>query len=370
MGEIDATRTIGRRIQLLRRKRGFSQEQLCAVLGFKDRQTISAIEKGNRRMSAIELIRLVEEFDVSLDYFTDPFQLGGEAQFSWRQTNIGRKELGDYENAASLWLGTYRALTSQMSPPPLMRQSLAIWKSSSFEESAQAGERFAEEFDLGDTPSKRLQTVMQNDLDILVLHVDTPEGISGAACRLPDLDAVLVSREETSGRRNFNLAHELFHILTWDSMPPDHIESATDTGGRRVEQLANTFASALLMPKEAIESKGDWDRLDMDELIHHLNVTAEELDVTSSALRWRLVFLRKLPKSVAKRISEPALRNNGRAKITESAPLFSQPFASVLANAIDQGHVSVRRAAKVVGLTIDDFQEFFQRHDVECGFDL
>ena len=79
--------------------------------------------------------------------------------------------------------------------------------------------------------------------DPLVLMVDAERDISGAACRLPELDAVLISRREFAGRRHFDLAHELFHILTWDAMPPEHSETARETGGNRVEQLANTFAA-------------------------------------------------------------------------------------------------------------------------------
>ena len=84
----------------------------------------------------------------------------------------------------------------------------------------EAGERFAADFDLGAVPSARLAEVMEDKLAILVLMVDAIKGVSGAACRLPDLDTVLINRNEVPGRRNFDLAHELFHILTWDTMPP------------------------------------------------------------------------------------------------------------------------------------------------------
>ena len=86
--------------------------------------------------------------------------------------------------------------------------------------------------------------------------VDAIDGVSGAACRLPDLDVVLINRHEVAGRRNFDLAHELFHILTWDAMPPEHLEEATETSKIRVEQLANSFASALLMPEASLRQFG------------------------------------------------------------------------------------------------------------------
>ena len=83
--------------------------------------------------------------------------------------------------------------------------------------------------------------------------VDAFQGISGAACRLPELDVVLINRHEVVGLLDFDLAHELFHILTWDAMPPDHSEEARETGGNRVEQLANNFVLAVLMPAPVLD---------------------------------------------------------------------------------------------------------------------
>lgn len=77
-----------------------------------------------------------------------------------------------------------------------------------------AGERFVAEFNLGEVPALRLIEVMEREFGVLVLMVDADDGISGAACRLPELDAVLIARHESPGRRHFDLAHQLFHILT------------------------------------------------------------------------------------------------------------------------------------------------------------
>lgn len=362
---------IGTRLKALRRERGMSQAQLAALFGFKDRQTVSVIETGVRRVSASELIRAVDKLNVPLDYFTDPFRLDGEGIFSWRQTGVGPTELGQYERTASQWLGAYRVLAAQTGQrAPLMRRTLSISKHSSYEEASDAGERFAEEFNLGSIPSQRLSTVMQNKFGILVLMVDTYQGISSAACRLPELDAVFITRGEVVGHRNFDLAHELFHILTWDAMPPKYVEEPCDLGGNRVEQLSNSFASALLMPKAVLESQVDWGRLGMEDLIARLNSTADMLGVTSSVLRWRLVALEKLTKSIARSIPDSAIRNNGRRDPPVLPPLFSRPFAEVLAKAINYGYVSVRRVAKVVGLPIEDLQQLFSDHGIECTIEL
>ncbi len=366
-----AGQIIGTRLKALRQARDLSQDEMARFFGFKDRQTVSAIENGLRRLTAEELLLAVEKLRVPLDYFTDPFRLDGEALFSWRQSGVGRSELGEYERTAGRWIGAYRVLAAQVGRrAPLMRQALGLTKLSRFEDAVDAGERFVAEFELGVVPAHRLVAAMQDELGMLVLMVDAYQGISGAACRLPEFDAVLIARGEVAGRRNFDLAHELFHILTWEAMPPEHTEEASDFGGNRVEQLANNFAAAVLMPKGALDSSGDWGRLHMDSLIARLNATADELCVTSSALRWRLVALRELTKGQARAIPEAALRNNGREDSFEPPPLFSRPFVEVMAKAIDEGYVSVRRAAALVGLTIEDLEELFAAHGVDQAIEL
>lgn len=50
--------------------------------------------------------------------------------------------------------------------------------------------------------------------------------------------------------------------------------------------------------------------------------------------------------------------------------LASRPFAEVLAQSITEGRVSVRRAAGLVDLSIQDLADLFRRHDIEVPFDV
>jgi hypothetical protein len=55
--------------------------------------------------------------------------------------------------------------------------------------------------------------------------VDPIPGVSGAACHVPELNAILINRNESPDRRRADLAHELFRILTWDAMKPERVSS-------------------------------------------------------------------------------------------------------------------------------------------------
>lgn len=363
---------IGSRIKALRQARGLSQDDVARLLGFNDRQTVSTIETGTRRVTAQELVLASEKLGAPLDYFTDPFRLEGEGRFSWRQTGVPPDRLGEYESNASRWIAAYRTLAPQVGRETrLMRPSLGLTRRSRYEDAIDAGERFAAEFELGDVPAQRLGAVMEESLGILVLMVDAEEGISGAACRLPELDAVLIARHEIAARRHFDLAHELFHILTWEAMPPKHVEEAVESGGDRVEQLASNFAAAVLMPSAVLARFGGWGTLGADVLVARLNRAATELKVTSSALRWRLVALGELPAARAQEIPEAFLRNNGGMETGAVAPaLFSKPFAEVLGMALEQGRVSARRAAALMDASADELKGVLAAHGVEHQVDL
>jgi Zn-dependent peptidase ImmA (M78 family)/DNA-binding XRE family transcriptional regulator len=359
---------IGARLKALREERKLSQDDLARLFGFKDRQTVSAIETGERRVSADELLIAIQKLGASLDDFTNPFLLVGEGKFSWRQSNVALERLNAFERVAGRWIAASRALAPEVGrPAPNLRQALKLTSKSSFEEAMAAGERFAADFELGAVPAERLAEVMERRLGVLVLMVDAIDGISGAACRLPDLDAVLINRHEVTGRRHFDLAHELFHILTWDTMPPDHVEDASERSKIRVEQLANNFASAVLMPTAVLDQIGT----PKADLIPWLNDNAEALQITATALKWRLVALGRLDAAQANKIPDAALRNNGRdISGREPPPLYSKAFMEVIALAIDEGHMSARKAADLLDMTLDDLAQLCATHSVKVAFDL
>ncbi len=173
------------RLQYLRRLHNLTQEALAAALGFKDRQTLSQIETGERKLSSEEMIQAAKVFSVSLDYFTDPFELAGEGHFSWRQNGTQPQVLDEFELKAGRWIAAYRHLSKLRGD--IVNSStrrVALDRKSSFEEAIVEGEAMGIALDLGQIPSENLLLALQSKLDTLVLEVDTAQGISGAACRL------------------------------------------------------------------------------------------------------------------------------------------------------------------------------------------
>ncbi len=353
---------VGERIRALREKSGVTQDRLREVLGLENRQTIGQIEADERRITVPELMTVLEFFDVPLERFTNPFIPMATPKFSWRQSDSEIDDLRQFEERASEWIGAYREFGRALGEDrSALRHTLDLTFKSSFEEATAAGSAMARQLELGIAPGKALADVMQQRMGILVLMVDALPGISGAASTLPDLDVALINRREPEGRRNFDLAHELFHLLTWKTMPPKWLggEAANDADAKklkRIEQLADRFAAGLLMPKEAIEALGEPGE-DVNEWVKE---KAGVLGVSAQALGYELID--------AGIICPEYLHNSSRRKLARRAtalpPLFSRPFAERLAKAISRGLISVSRAAVLTDLTIEAMGRLFDDHGV------
>ena len=365
---------IGKRFRALRESKSLTQQKFASLLGFSDRQILSSIENGTRRVSADELIRAAEILEAPLEYFTDPFMLLGEGRFSWRSINADEKSLVNYERQAGRLIAAYRYLAPQVGIKlPSFSYTSRLNTKSTIEETFDAGERFAQYFNLGETPSSALLETIENELKVLVLMVEAAPGISGAACCLQELDTILIARAERKEYRNFAVAHELFHILTWDTMPPKHIDLVSPDDGqtKRLETPANKFAAALLMPSCSIQAINNWSNLNKCTLIDQIREVSAKFEVSPSALKMRLLELGELSKAQEKEISESFLNGRNQTASTQEPPLlFSRQFMEVMARSMRKGLVSTRRICDLLNLTMDEINEMLEQYAINMRIDL
>ncbi len=328
---------IGARIEALRAKRKLSREDLARRLGFGDARAVAAIESGAQSVTAGELVLVANKLGATLEYFTDPFLLAGEGEFSWLHDGASARTIAAFQGRAERWVAAYRALAPRRPrPAPSFRGAAALRGGLDRKTAARAGKRFVAEFDLDTASVDRMVDVMQRKLGILVLAVDMPARILAGACRLPGLDAVLVARNERADRLRFYLGYELFHVLTWEAAAPKPAERACGRGGAPASRFANIFAAAFAAPAGARETP-----------CHRAPPAEGRSNVrTPAPLR--------------------GARPRGESK-TAPAP-FSKPFVETIGRAICEGCLSVRRAARLMETPVDDLAELFAAHGVEYAF--
>jgi len=367
--DVLSNRSIGYRIKNAREACDMLQEQLAPAMGFNDRQTLSDIENGKRSVKADELVKLAELLGQDVEFFLDPFVVAGEAKFSWRVApEVSEDVLDGFEARAGRLIGLLRWLREhQVGPASPLKSNLRLTLRSSFEEAQDRAEELVKLFDLGLVPAERLVEFMEQELSLQVVYLDIPEGapISGAFCHLNDLGAILVNRNESEGRRNYDLAHELFHALTWDFMEPEHREtnSLEDRNkGKRIEQLADHFAAALLMPLASLKALIDPSR---GEDAAHFAEVAARLRVTTQALGWRMFNLKWISDSTRAALS--CERPNRGSAILPNR--YSLGFAVMLHRAIDEGRLSARKAAKALGMNLTQLAGLFPEHGLTVPFE-
>lgn len=364
---------IGYRVKAAREIMGWSQSQLTKALGFNDRQSVSDIENGKRSLKPDELVALTDILNQDIEFFIDPFSVIGEAQFSWRASDeLAEDKLDCFELKVGKWIGLirwFRDTDPERTIDPL-KYSLRLNAKSSFEDAIACAENLVDKLDLGLIPAERMIEKIENDLDIPIIFIDTidtPEGhsISGATCHLQDLGVILINRNEPEARRFYNLTHELFHALTWDAIKPDHKESNSiedRSGNKRLEQLADNFAAALLMPMRSLEHFIDRNKI--NDIEYLVNIAAK-FHTSAIALSWRLYNL--------KWINDEMLTSLKKARQSTTSSIlkpFSFSFINKLYHAIDCGKLSARKAAKTMGMNLTQFSELFIEHSLAVPFEV
>lgn len=291
------------RIVEARKSAGFSITEAAQKLGFKNYQTLSSIEKGARNITAGELIEITRLYSRSLDYFFEP-TVTPEPTPLWRK--IETREVTKEQRLFLSFLERYSALEKLLSlkqswteiRSPFDRVDFA---SNGFATADKLGAHIHKILDLGSRPASNLLNVLENNLRFKILHLPLENGLSGASIVDNALGVgILINLNDAPWRRSFDLAHELFHIITWDVFSLKEIGDGTKK--TRPEQYADIFASSLLLPEihlmetlKEIVLNSEIKKVDLIEI-------ARDFGVSTEAISWRLVNLKKLKTVQVKKI--------------------------------------------------------------------
>lgn len=353
-GEDDEQRRLlAKRIRNARERLRLTQQELADRIGVTAVQTVSDIENGKRAVKALELMRIAEALHLSLVDLLEPPQK--QPVVLWREQPQDEKERAEAEallvhscrnyRLAEEWAGAARRSNVQQWPAPTSLEDYAY------------AERLAQDIlsrlGLGKYPATALVKTLEEDLGVKVLYQSDLAGSAACFCD-GDNAAILINSSEAPWRRNYSIAHELFHLLTWDSLPPERLKREPSEW-KAVERLANAFAAALLLPADWLRIRLDQRRCGGRLRFIDLIELAREFDVSIDALLWRLVNLRWLKNSEARKyLEDEQLRTLDRTSLRhfEDPPPISERFLNLLITAYGKGKVSAGRIAEMTGLSL------------------
>ena len=306
------SQNIGTRIKAAREAMGMKQEELARAVGFASRQILSDLERGVRDVKASEAARIARLLHVDLASLLSESQ--ARPPVLWRaQPSEGAESI---EAEFLQWCGRQRRVLKLLDQRPPDR--LPVYDRDLAQMTYADADRLATDIGrllgLGVRPARALGTALESRFDVTIWYLDTPRGC--AACTRGEHGvSILVPRSEAPWRRHFDIAHELFHLLTWASGRQDAPQWEATAAGRHAEQLANAFAASLLVPAEVVlrelEERSSARRVKLAELV----AMARDFGVSLETLVWRLHNLGLWPERavVDGLLDNPRLREFDRA---------------------------------------------------------
>lgn len=364
-------RVIGKKLKEARNSLGLTQGEVAHKLGFPNYQSLLKIENGSRPVKVSELTKLAQIYFKDMPYFLSESQPDEQMPvFAWRDRQNDRvKEI----EARIHWLlknyKLFEELCGQargnvLKPWPKKDTKL------DFKSVTKKAESFVDSMKLGARPSLSLARILEENFGVKILYIDLGNHGSAVSSIGYYGNAILINLKESPWRRNFNIAHELFHLLSAEYYPFKKIHCQTTKSKPREERLADTFAAALLMPESQllkdIQSKAKNGKIASSELFH----LAIEYEVSFQALLWRLVNLHKISRKTCEDLLESSELKEQNRKLRRNmnscAQEFSSRFVWLGLKAMNLGRISIGKFCKVFHIRRSQFRDFVNdRGDLE-----
>ncbi|MBM4141790.1 MAG: ImmA/IrrE family metallo-endopeptidase [Nitrospira sp.] len=369
---MDKNKTIAYLLKKERESLHYTLKYISEKMGFSHYQTLSSIESGEREIKAWELAKLAEIYDRKIDYF-----IGGQKGFSqpkvlWREPSKTEKTM-EAERKFLTFCQNYKRLLEITNEDdiksvfPLPQSDKKEFKKRSFYYVAELAEECQRVLSLGRRPAHSLPNILEQIYNILVLYMDLGMAGSGASISGDFGKAILINAIDAPWRRNYDLAHELFHLITWDIFSEEEIYSKSKNDKSEVEQWADAFASAILLPAE--EVRREFSKRLKDNQITYINLVeiAREFKVSIEALLWRLVNLNLLKrKDVERCIHESEIKDvNKKLRVADWAdenPYLSTRYIALAIKALQMGRISKAKFAEYVNKSFSEVSSFLKKY--------
>ncbi|MCA6084927.1 helix-turn-helix domain-containing protein [Candidatus Endomicrobiellum agilis] len=211
---------------------------------------------------------------------------------------------------------------------------------------------------LGKYPGKSLFRILEEKYFVKIFNLDLRSS-SAVCCHSNEVgSAIALNVTNSMYRRNFDLAHELFHLLTWSFVNKQQKDV--------MEEYADVFASELLMPKDSImESVDDFLRKDSKKLSFNDIVSISRRFVVSiEALMWRIRKVYNVDFEHTKEIIGKIKKYACEIKVKQNTEQnmgglnkFPERYVNLAFEALKIGEISTKQCANYLERNISDLLE-------------
>lgn len=350
------------RLKTAREAVGLSLNEAAKRLGFPSYQTLSTIENGQREVKVSELARFARIYFCGLGDFLTGEEIKKDYAILWRNPPVTDELKKEAE----------REIFSLCEQYHLLEQLLRIRSEKGFMEVTResvrtnaAISRLAKEtrtlMGLGQRPACSLHKVLEQEYGVKILYYHLACG-SAASMVHPDMGkAVVINANEAPWRQNYDLAHELFHLILWKAFSMEEMKDALFFAD--IEKKADRFASMLLLPEVEI-------RREIEQILEnnsHLTYSdivdiAIDFGVSAKALVYRLAFINLINWETANAIAqdEELAEVSREKRIPDIKPRRSDRFIALAVRCLRKGLISRGKFADLLDIDRSDIDNYIE----------
>ena len=224
---------------------------------------------------------------------------------------------------------------------------LKKYSCNSFEEAEKAANEFRNQIKISKKqPLSDLINILEN-LGIIIIQIKNPDnrfddfdGLSEIVNNVPVI--VLLDGIKDGARQRFTIAHELGHLVL--NINNEELDQ---------EKLCNRFASALLMPKEAVINEFGISRRNIN--FFELTAFKNEFKVSYAAIVYRLKDLNIISEHLYKTLSIFLSQRIGKNDPKPIQPEISYQFKKLVYKLEADEIISLNKACELLGVTADEY---------------
>ena len=341
---------IGARLKIARDAIGYTLEKASQESGV-GQSSISEFENSRREPRFSQLSNLAKVYRKAVDFFLTDEPIAKDVML-WRG-KPGASEDSKIE-------AEFKQLCEQFHRLELLcdevRETKLPQLTSSREEfdyrqAARLAEWFEREFLLGDIPSASLKQILEEKFYVKIFHLT----FSGSAISTFSENfgaAILLNKDSRLWRRNFDLAHELFHLLTWRIFRIDQLGHGEPS--EYEEKLASAFASRLLLPTNTVKDRIESVMSDEHQVsFYALDEIAREFGVSLDALLWRMLYLYNKPvEEIEEYIGQiKKVKTRRPSRQSDKPDELPERYCSLAIRALREGRLSLMQFAEYMRIS-------------------
>ena len=353
---------IGKRLRIARETIGYTQRKVSELTGIGE-SSISEFENNEREPKFSQLSKLAEVYKRSIEFFLAE-SLPAEPIMLWRDGPSDDEELKQTEAEFRRLCQQYHKLefcTAETHKAVFPQPDIDNPYQFSWRQAESFARKVHNDLCLGDIPSTSLKQILEERCYVKIFHLE----FAGSAISTVSDEfgpAILLNNKNVSWRRNYDLAHELFHLLTWNMF-----RATSKEPNETEEKLADSFASKLLMPEESLKQRiaalvDEQEQAPLDRV----DDLAREFGVSLDAMIYRIstLFLIKKEDTEQYLVAAKQLAKYHKPRESEKLETLPARYCDLAQRALRNGRLSLIQFAKYMGISYKKAQEYLMDDEI------